>query len=57
MQTNLVKFCCNYLFLFLLGVLSFFLSFFLSPDLFLPTHCRCRVLLLHSVTLNDTHTR
>ena len=24
-------------------------------DLFLPTHCRCRVLLLHLITLSDTY--
>jgi len=36
---------------------SFFLfSFCLSPDPFLLTHCRYRVLLLQLITLNDTHT-
>ena len=35
----------------------FFLSFFLSyPGFFLPTQCRCGRLLLHVITLNDTHT-
>jgi hypothetical protein len=33
---------------------SFFLSFWVWP--LLPTHCRCRGLLLHLITLNDTHT-
>ena len=28
----------------------------LSPDLCLPTHCRCTGLLLHLITLNDTYT-
>jgi hypothetical protein len=37
-------------------IVFLFLSFFLSFDLFLPTHCRCRELLLHLITLNDTHT-
>jgi hypothetical protein len=32
---------------------SFFLYFF---DLCLPTHFRCRRILLHLITLNDTHT-
>ena len=32
---------------------TFFLSY---SDLFLPIHCRCRRLLLHVITLNDTHT-
>jgi len=31
-------------------------SFFLGLELFLPTHCRCRWLLLRLITLNDTHT-
>jgi hypothetical protein len=35
-------------------LLSFFLSFFASP--LIHTHCRRRGLLLHLVTLNDTHT-
>jgi len=36
---------------------SHFLSFFLSfSDLFLPTHCRYRALLLHLIILDDTHT-
>ena len=34
----------------------FFLSFFLSLDPFLLTHCRYRVLWLQLITLNDTHT-
>ena len=35
----------------------FFLSFFLSyPDLYVPTHGRCRGLLSRLITLNDTHT-
>jgi len=29
--------------------------FFLNFDLFLPTHCRCRGLLLPLITLNRTH--
>ena len=33
----------------------FFLSFLFWP--FLPTHCRCRGLLLHLTTLNDTNRR
>ena len=39
-------------------LLTFFLSFFLSLLLWplLPTHCRCRGLLLHLITLNDTYT-
>ena len=32
-------------------------SFLSYSDLPLPTHCRCRELLLHLITLNDTHTR
>ena len=53
------------LFFFLSFIHSFFLSFFLSflpsfflsySDLRLPTHCRCRGLLSHLITLNDTHT-
>jgi hypothetical protein len=32
------------------------LSFFLSYSDLLPTHCRCRELLLHLITLSDTHT-
>ena len=32
-------------------------TFFIShSDPFLPTVCRCRVLLQHLITLNDTHT-
>ena len=31
-------------------------SLFLSLGLFLPTHCRCRWLLLQLITLIDTHT-
>ena len=37
-----------------LGV--FFLSFCLNLDLFLPTYCRRRGLLLHLITISDTHT-
>jgi hypothetical protein len=33
------------------------LSFCPSIDLFIPTHCRCRGLLLHFVTFSDTYTR
>ena len=34
-----------------------FLSFFLShSDPFVPTHCRCKMFLLHLTTLNDRHT-
>jgi hypothetical protein len=37
------------------GMVPFdFLSFLVWP--LLPTHCRCRGLLLHLITLNDTHT-
>jgi hypothetical protein len=32
---------------------SFFLPY---SDIFLPTHCGCRGLLLHLITLSDTHT-
>jgi hypothetical protein len=39
------------------GTTSFFLSSFLSySGLFLPPHCRCTGLLLHLITLTDTHT-
>ena len=31
--------------------------FFLSFDLFLPSYCWCRYLLLHLITTNDTHFR
>jgi len=34
----------------------FILSFFLSFDLFLPTHCKCRGLQTHLITLNHTQT-
>jgi hypothetical protein len=36
----------------LLGILFYF--FFVRP--LVPTHCRCSGLLLHLITLNDTHT-
>ena len=44
-----------------LFLISFFLAFFLSfltsySDLFLPTHCRFRGILLHVITFNDKHT-
>jgi hypothetical protein len=35
------------------SVTCYLLSYF---DLFLPTHCRCRGLLLHLITLNNMHT-
>ena len=38
-------------------ITSLFLSAFLSYfDLFLPTYCKCKWLLLKFITLNDTHT-
>ena len=55
-------FLSAFLFSFLSFFPSFFLSFFLSLFLsflvwpLLPTHCRCRRLLLHLITFNDTHT-
>jgi len=44
--------CSDEMWLFL-----FFLSLFLSySDHILPTYCRCTGLLLHLITLNNTHT-
>ena len=40
---------------FIVCVPEIFFSLFLS-SLVLPTHCRCRGLLLYLITLNDTHT-
>jgi len=37
------------------NLLMYFVSSFFYSDLFLPTHSRCRGLLLSSFTLNDTH--
>jgi hypothetical protein len=34
---------------------NLFIYLFISHNLSLPTHCRCRGLLLHLVTLNDAH--
>ena len=34
--------------------LRYFILFFVRP--LVPTHCRCSGLLLHLITLNDTHT-
>jgi hypothetical protein len=35
---------------------NYLLRFFPFSDLFVPTNFRCAVLLLHLITLNDTHT-
>ena len=40
----------------ILQLLSFFIYSFLCHDLCLPTSCRCRGILLHLITLTDTHT-
>jgi hypothetical protein len=37
-----------------INCISFFLSLLVRP--LLTTHCRCRGLLLHLITLSDTHT-
>jgi len=56
-------FFLSFFLFFLSFLLSFFLPFFFlllsflpSFDLFLPTRFRCRGLLFHLITLNETHT-
>ena len=50
----LVSQLVNQWFISLLFISSLFIS---HSDRFLPTHCRCRGLLLHLTTLNYTHTQ
>ena len=38
------------------SILFLYYYYYYYSDLFLPTHCRSRGLLLHLVTLIDTHT-